>query len=115
MNTRIHTVFINTETVETIENTKVFEHVNEKTGEVQTMGEGEVNRMLRVYVTRVLDYQNDLSALIEKGETEKMIQKKRDAIENNIEKRTYWENALKQITAENTNKTVENSVLRLAA
>lgn len=109
VNTRFHTVFINTATTETGEK-KIFEHINQETGVVTKMGEGEVKRYLRVYNERVLKHEKQLSELQNKGETAEMISKKETVLENNRKQLEYWETALSQIT----DAEQENSNLRIA-
>jgi hypothetical protein len=112
VNTRIHTVFVNTETVKTVENDRIFKHIDEKTGEVQEMGEAEVKRRVRVYTDRVLETKNKIKDLEEKGDTA-LIEKQKAVLGNRETGKHYWETALQQIS-EKTQET-DGSFLRIAA
>lgn len=96
--TRIHTIFIEKESEITADNA-VFEHLDQNTGITRKMGEGEIKRMLRIYVKRVLEHSEAIEKLKESGDVDKL-EKAKTALSNNVEKKQYWETALKQVTGE---------------
>ena len=98
--TRIHTIFIEKE-AEMIEDNAVFEHTDKNTGIARKMGEGEIKRMLRIYIKRVLEHTEGVENLKNSGDVEKL-EKAKTVLENNIKQREYWETALKQVTGEET-------------
>lgn len=95
VNTCIHTVFLN----KTVENSRIFKHTDEKSGEVVEMGESEIQRRLRVYTTRVLETEAKIKELEEKGDLD-MIEKQNTVLENRKQAKAYWETALNQVTEE---------------